>query len=45
MKRSPGSIIEIDVKVVDGQVYFHRFFVHWVLALKALKKDVGHTLV
>jgi hypothetical protein len=26
MKRSPGSIIEIDVKVVAGQVYFHRFF-------------------
>jgi hypothetical protein len=26
MKRSPSSIIEIDIKVVDGQVYFHRFF-------------------
>nr|AGR45850.1 mutator-like transposase [Zea mays] len=26
MKRSPGSIIEIDVKEVEGKVYFHRFF-------------------
>lgn len=26
LKRSPGSVIEIDVKKVDGQVYFHRFF-------------------
>ena len=26
MKRSPGSVVEIDVLEVDGQVYFHRFF-------------------
>jgi len=27
LKRSPGSVIEIDLKEVDGKVYFHRFFV------------------
>jgi len=26
MKRSPGSVIEIDVLEVDGEIYFHRFF-------------------
>ena len=26
MKRSPGSVAEIDLLEVDGQVYFHRFF-------------------
>jgi hypothetical protein len=26
MKRSPGSVVEIEVLEVDGQVYFHRFF-------------------
>ena len=26
MKRSPESIVEIDVLEVDGEVYFHRFF-------------------
>jgi hypothetical protein len=26
MKRSPTSVIEIDIKEVDGEVYFHRFF-------------------
>jgi hypothetical protein len=25
MKRSPGSVIEIDVLEVDGEVYFHHF--------------------
>jgi len=25
LKRSPGSVIEIDLKEVDGKVYFHRF--------------------
>ena len=27
LKRSPDSVIEIDLKEVDGKVYFHRFFV------------------
>ncbi|WVZ64440.1 hypothetical protein U9M48_013950 [Paspalum notatum var. saurae] len=26
LKRMPGSVVEIDTMVVDGQVYFHRFF-------------------
>ena len=26
MKRSPGSVIEIDVLEVDGEIYFHHFF-------------------
>ena len=26
MKRCPGSVVEIEVLKVDGQVYFHRFF-------------------
>ena len=26
LKRSPGSILEIDVLEIDGNVYFHRFF-------------------
>uniref|UniRef100_A0A0E0C1B6 MULE transposase domain-containing protein n=1 Tax=Oryza meridionalis TaxID=40149 RepID=A0A0E0C1B6_9ORYZ len=26
LKRSPGSIVEIDIKEVDGRPYFHRFF-------------------
>ena len=26
MKRSPRSVVEIDVLEVDGEVYFHRFF-------------------
>jgi hypothetical protein len=26
MKRSPESVVEIDVLQVDGEVYFHRFF-------------------
>lgn len=26
LKRSPGSVVEIDVLDVDGQVYFNRFF-------------------
>ena len=26
LQRSPESIIEIDVKQVDGELYFHRFF-------------------
>lgn len=26
LKRSPGSVIEIDIKIVDGRAYFHRFF-------------------
>jgi len=26
LQRSPGSIIEIGVKQVDGELYFHRFF-------------------
>ena len=26
LKRSPGSIIEIDIKKVEGKVHFHRFF-------------------
>jgi len=26
LKRSPGSIVEIDVPEIDGNVYFHRFF-------------------
>ena len=26
LKRSPGSVVEIDVLEVDGEVYFHRFF-------------------
>jgi hypothetical protein len=26
LKRSLGSVIEIDLKEVDGKVYFHRFF-------------------
>ncbi|CAN6274954.1 unnamed protein product [Urochloa humidicola] len=26
MKRCPGSVVEIDILEVDGQVYFHRFF-------------------
>ncbi|WVZ96491.1 hypothetical protein U9M48_042123 [Paspalum notatum var. saurae] len=26
LKRMPGSVVEIDPMVVDGQVYFHRFF-------------------
>ena len=25
-KRSPGSVVEIDTKFVDGRLYFHRFF-------------------
>jgi len=28
LQRSPGSVIEIDIKQVDGKFYFHRFFVH-----------------
>jgi hypothetical protein len=28
LKRSPGSVVEIETKVVDGQVIFHHFFVH-----------------
>jgi hypothetical protein len=27
MKRSPRSVVEIDVLQVDGEVYFHRFSV------------------
>jgi hypothetical protein len=26
LTRSPGSVIEIDIKEVDGKIYFHRFF-------------------
>jgi len=26
LKRSPGSVVEIEVLEVDGKVYFHRFF-------------------
>ena len=26
MKQSPGSVVEIDVLEVDGEIYFHRFF-------------------
>ena len=26
MKRSPGSVVEIDLLEVDGEIYFHRFF-------------------
>ena len=26
LSRSPGSVIEIDIKEVDGKIYFHRFF-------------------
>ena len=26
LKRSPGSVIEIDLQKVDGKFYFHRFF-------------------
>ena len=32
MKRSLGSVIEIDVVEVDGEIYFHHFFVHLNLA-------------
>ena len=28
LSRSPGSVIEIDIKEIDGKIYFHRFFVH-----------------
>ena len=26
LKHSPNSVIEIDIKMVDGKVHFHRFF-------------------
>jgi len=26
MKHSPGSVVEIDVLEVDGEIYFHHFF-------------------
>jgi hypothetical protein len=26
LSRSPGSVIKIDIKEVDGKIYFHRFF-------------------
>ena len=26
LKRSPGSVVEIEVLEIDGNVYFHRFF-------------------
>jgi hypothetical protein len=26
LSRSPESVIEVDIKEVDGKVYFHRFF-------------------
>jgi hypothetical protein len=28
LQRQPRSVIEIDVKQVDGELYFHKFFVH-----------------
>jgi hypothetical protein len=28
LSRSPGSVIEIDFKEVDGKICFHSFFVH-----------------
>ena len=40
MKRSPG-VVEIEVLEVDGQVYFHRFFVLLNHALMVSWKDVG----
>lgn len=33
MERSPGSVIEIDTKEVDGNVYFHRFFCACIIGL------------
>jgi hypothetical protein len=33
VKQSPGSVIEIELKHVGDEIYFHRFFfVHRVLA-------------
>jgi len=26
LKRSPGSVVEIEVLEIDGNAYFHRFF-------------------
>jgi len=40
MKRSPG-VVEIEVLEVDGQVYFHRFFVLLNHALMVSWKVVG----
>ena len=43
-KVSPGSVVEIDTEVVQGRVYFRRFFfVHWPLALRDSRLVVDHT--
>jgi hypothetical protein len=41
MKRCPGSVVEIDVLEVEGQIYFHRFSVLSNLALMVSWKVVG----
>jgi len=41
MKRSPGSVMEIEVLEMDGQIYFHCFFVLLNHALMVSWKVVG----
>ena len=43
LKRSPGSVVEIEVIEADGNVYFHHFFVLLNHALMVSWKDVGLT--
>jgi len=43
LKRSPGSVVEIEVLEVDGKVYFHHFSMLLNHVLVVSWKDVGLT--
>jgi len=43
LKRSPGSVVEIEVIEVDGKVYFHHFSVLLNHVLMVSWKDVDLT--
>jgi hypothetical protein len=42
---SPDNVIELGVHMVDGKMYFCRFFVHLDRVLRAFKRVVGLMLV
>jgi hypothetical protein len=45
MEKSPDNVIELDVHMVGGKMYFRRFFVHLDRVLMVSERVVGLILV
>jgi hypothetical protein len=45
MEKSPNSVIQLDVHMVDEKMYFYQFFVHLDRVLRVSKRIVGLILM